>query len=380
MSRPRNGEGRNPKAEIRNPNERRPIPEGSEDAPFALTPAPLRRERGALLAFWWALGLSAWQFFGGSAQAQPATNFASPSQPPAPAARTNKAALMVAPMPPVSKPPVEFFHELLAMTVAERNQALSNRTPEDRKLILAKVREYKAIPPDQRELRLQATELSWYLTRLMRLPGTNRLAQLETVPSSTRKLVGDRLEVWDKLQPEVRRDFLEKRMAIQDFVELAGSSKQPATTNLSPARRAALTNGISQIQAMPEDQRQKLLSRFNQFFELTPQEKQRVLNSISEPERQQMEKTLRSFGALTPAQRRQCIRSFEKFAGLSVEERNQFLKNAERWKLMTPDQRQTWREVVAMVPILPATGLDSPTIPKPPVPQRRAAPVPTNGN
>jgi hypothetical protein len=351
MSRQRKGEGRNPKA-----------------------------DGGMLLAFWWVLGLSAWQFFCGSVQAQPATNSASPNQPPTPAARVNKAELMVAPMPPVTKPPVEFFRELLAMNILERNQALSNRTPEDRKLILAKVREYQAIQPDQRELRLQATELSWYLVRLMRLPGTNRVEELKRVPDSTRKLVADRLEVWDRLAPEVRKEFLEKRTAIQDFVELAGSGKQPAATTISPARRLVLEKGIPQIQAMPEDQRQRLMTRFKDFFELTEKEKERALSNISEPERQQMEKTLRSFGELTPEQRWQCIRSFEKFAGLSIEERNQFLKNAERWKLMTPEQRQTWREVVAMVPTLPPTGLDSPPIPKPGIPQRTAPPVLTNSH
>jgi hypothetical protein len=287
---------------------------------------------------------------------------------------------MVAPLPPAPKPPVEFFRELLAMSLPERRQALTSHTPEDQKLILAKVREYQALNPDQRALRLRATELNWYLVRLMRLPGTNRAAQLETVPASTRKLVGDRLEVWDKLPPEVRKDFLEKRMAIQGFIELAGGANQPASTNISPARRVVLTNGISQIQAMPEDQRQKLLSRFNQFFELTLQEKERALNTLSEPERQQMEKTLRSFGELTPAQRNRCIRSFEKFAGLSLEERNQFLKNAERWKLMTPEQRETWREVVSQVPLLPPVYVSPPPIPKVQTPHRAAPAVLTNGS
>src|SRR4029077_11684831 len=103
-----------------------------------------------------------------------------------------------------------------------------------------------------------------------------------------------------------------------------------------------LQRGVPEIQVMPEAQRQKLLARFNEYFELTPVEKERALNNISEAERQQMEKTLRSFGQLTPEQRMTCIRSFEKFAGMSVLERNQFLKNAERWKAMKPEQRQAW--------------------------------------
>ena len=46
---------------------------------------------------------------------------------------------------------------------------------------------------------------------------------------------------------------------------------------------------------------------------------------------------------------------------------------------VTPEQRQAWREVVNLVPILPA-GLESPPIPKPSVPRRAAPAAPTNGN
>src|SRR5205814_2205773 len=98
----------------------------------------------------------------------------------------------VPPLPSPPRPPVEFFRELLAMNAAERNAALTNRSPEDRKLILAKVREYKALKPDQLQLRLQATELSWYLLRLMRMASTNRAIQLAELPVAIRKNVEDR--------------------------------------------------------------------------------------------------------------------------------------------------------------------------------------------
>jgi hypothetical protein len=286
---------------------------------------------------------------------------------------------MTPPAPSAAKSPVEFFRELLAMEPAERRAALANRTGEDRDSILAKVREYLALKPDQRELRLHATELSWYLSRLMRTPATNRPAQLAQVPDSVRKPIEDRLVVWDKLAPEIQKEFLDNRLALQYFTELAAGIPQPAMTNISPTRREVLERGIREFQAMPELQRQKLLVRFKEYFDLTVVEKQRALNTISEPERQAMEKTLRNFGQLTPEQRSACIHSFEKFAGMSIPERNQFLKNAERWKLMTPQQRKTWREVVSEVVLLP-TVPETPPIPRA-VPPRRTPPlIVTNGN
>ena len=54
------------------------------------------------------------------------------------------------------------------MTPDERENFLTNRPPEIRKRILAKVGEYEALDPDERELRLRATELRWYLMPLLR--------------------------------------------------------------------------------------------------------------------------------------------------------------------------------------------------------------------
>ena len=330
-------------------------------------------------AFWLGMGLVGWQFLGGRAPAQEGTNDLNASQK---SGRTSKVDAIVPPLPEPPRSPVQFFRELLAMSPGERSQSLTNRNPEDRKAILAKVREYQSLKPDQRELRLQATELSWYLLRLMRMSPTNRQPQLEAILGDTRKLVEDRLELWDKLTPEVQKEFLQKQATVRYFFELAagGGAVQAGLTNISPERRRALTSGIEQIRAMPENQRQDLFLRFNGFFELTSQEKQRALNTISEPERLQMEKTLRTFGHLTPGQRNRCIQSFEKFAELSIQDRNQFLKNAERWKLMTPEQRQAWREVVSRVPIIPGRYDAPPPLPKPLGPRRAPAPVVTNGN
>jgi len=78
------------------------------------------------------------------------------------------------PLPPLAPSPVTFFRELLAMSPAERNNSLTNRTPEARARIMAKVREYQKLAPDERELRLRATELRWYLTPLFRTAPADR--------------------------------------------------------------------------------------------------------------------------------------------------------------------------------------------------------------
>ena len=280
---------------------------------------------------------------------------------------------------PPGKSPVDLFRELLAMTAAERKDFLTNRPPASQKLILAKVREYESLKPDQRELRLQVTDLRWYLLPLMNIPATNRTARLGKVPPEYRKLIEDRLQEWDKLPANAQKELLDNQAMIQHLTEIEGSTedqKQRILENISPARRAMLEKGIAQWQKLPDEQRGKMMDRFNQFFDLTSQEKEKALSRLSEPERRQLEKTLRSFGALSPQKRVQCISSFEKFASLSLEERQQFLKNADRWKLMSPNERQAWRELVSQMP----TTRPHLVLPSRPRLPNRSPSVATNGS
>jgi len=231
---------------------------------------------------------------------------------------------------PQARSAVSFFRQLLAMTPAERAAALTNRPPEARARILAKVREYQLLGPDERELRLRATELRWHLTPLLRVPPAERAGRLALVPEELRGLVQSRLQEWDVLPPPMKEEFLANDQALHYFthVEL---TNQPAGTA----------------------EQQQITEQFNQFFELTPAEKQQTLNTLSEAERVQMEKTLKSFEQLPPEQRFRCIRNYAKFAGMPPAERAKFLKNAESWAKLTPQERQTWRDLVTQVPVWP---------------------------
>jgi hypothetical protein len=262
-------------------------------------------------------------------------------------------------MPPLPRlqSPVNFFRQLLALTPVERNHLLTNRPPEVRAKILAKVREYQALDPDERELRLRATELRWYLAPLLRVPAADRAAWLAQVPEDLRGLVEARLQQWDLLPPPLQREFLASDQALPYFARVE-TTHQPA--------------------ASPESE--AVGRQFNRFFELTPAERQQTLKTLSATERAQMEKTLQSFETLSLSQRLTCVRNYAKFAGMSPAERTEFLKNAQKWSQMSPAERQTWRDLVAQAPILPT----APVVPAsllPPLPQKFSRPsVATNLN
>ena len=292
---------------------------------------------------------------------------------------TNAAAIL--PVPPTLpaqffKSPVTIVRELLAMTPVERRQSLSNRPPEIASRILAKVREYESLKPNERELRLRATELQWYLQPLMSLAPTNREARLARIPEEMRKQVEERLGRWDLLPAPMQEELLNNEMTARYFTQLETATeeqKQKILAQMSPERRTKLEAGLDRWRGFSDERREKTLQSFNAFFELTPAEKQKALSSLSEAEQRQMEKTLQTYASLPVEQRAQCLRSFEKFAEMSLAERSAFLKNAERWKLMTPAERESWRTLVRFAPMQPPqpSGVRLPPLPPMPAPVHR---------
>jgi hypothetical protein len=244
-------------------------------------------------------------------------------------------------LPPI-KSPVDSFRALLLMPTAEQQKLLAARPPEIRERILQKIREYRSLTSEERELRLQATELRWYLVPLLSVPATNRAARLALIPQPTRDLVEARLQHWTLLPPPLRQVLLTNEQALAYLTYGGGVAKTPS----SPT----------------ETLRRKMQQTVERFFELTQKEKEKTLGNFSEIERQQMEKSLAAFEELTPAQRGRCVRSYTRFATLSPEERHEFLKNAERWSQMTLTEREAWRELVSRARILPPL----PILPYPP--------------
>jgi len=266
-----------------------------------------------------------------AAPAQPLQPASVPPQ--LPPALTN----LLPPMPHLGSP-VSYFRQLLMMSPAERNNSLTNRTPEARAIILAKLREYRALAPDERELRLRATELRWFLVPLMHMAPADRAGRLAQVPPELLDLVNSRLTQWDELTPAVQAEFLTNDLTLHFFAQ----PPVPAATNAEP---------------------EKIAGQFSQFFVLTAGEQQRLLGTLSETERAQMEKTLKIFEQLPGPKRALCIRNYAKFAGMRSDERAQFLKSADSWSKMSPQERQTWRELVAMVPMWPTLPPIHPALP-----------------
>jgi hypothetical protein len=327
-------------------------------------------------ASWWLACCAAGQLAGFSLRAED-------SAPPSPVKLISTPASLMPPPPlPQAGSPVDFFRQLLAMSARERTAFLTNKPPAFRARLLVKVHEYEVLDPDERELRLRATELRWYLLPFFHEPATNHAARLALVPEDLRVLVLTRVTEWDILPPQLQQEFLANEPALHYFthIEAAGALPQPPLPPGAGGNNPPTDDEQSRWNALSADERQKISAQFNQFFELTPAEKQKTLNTLSAAERRQMEKTLQSFDQLPVAQRAQCVRAYAKFAGMNPPERAEFLKNAERWSQMSPADRQVWRDLVTNVPQWPPLPNAAIMPPLPPALTPRIHPLATNLN
>ena len=278
------------------------------------------------------------------------------------------------PVPPIPQAPIEFFRVLLTLSPEERLKLMDERSvsADQKRILLTKVKEYEAMTPAQRELRLGVTELRWYLVPLMRTALNDRRERLEKIPEEKRKLVEERLRHWDELSAPQQKEFLENEMAVQYFLRLQSSTlaeKEIFLETIPAQRREKLEADLARWLALPTEKRDRMCEGFQKFFDLNADEKEKTLGKLPEAERAQMETTLKTFQALPAIQRKQCIESFGKISNMTRSERNQFLKKAELWQEMTPAERKSWRELVHKLPEMPPLppGMKFPPLPPNPL-------------
>jgi hypothetical protein len=274
------------------------------------------------------------------------------------------------PQPTPPRSPVDLFRSVLSMTPQERREFLAQRSPESQKSILAKIHEYEGLTQEMKDLRLRVTELRWYLRPLLELPAADRAARMNFIPPALKELIETRLREWDKLSPEVQKEFLENESVIRFYFELAARTPSQRAETGTNATAQAVPPGLNRWQSLTSHQRQDIMRHFYQYFDLSPAEKSKTIQTLSETERGQIEKTLQTFDGLSQSQRAQCVRSFQKFASFDPEERQQFLHNAARWERMSPSDRQAWRNLVSNLSHLPPLppGFGPPPLPSSPAP------------
>src|SRR5260221_4253331 len=123
-----------------------------------------------------------------------------------------------------AKARIDFFRRLLALSQAERQQALAGKSEKQRVEINSKLQEYESLSADEREMRLRFTQLHSYLEPLIRVAPTNRTDQLELLPEADRKIVEERLRHWDRLTPATQQQALANEKTLLSILWFGASN------------------------------------------------------------------------------------------------------------------------------------------------------------
>jgi hypothetical protein len=269
-------------------------------------------------------------------------------------------------LPPIPPSPIEEFRRWLQMSEADRDQALAGYTAAKQEILKRKLQTYASMPAEDREARLRALELRWYLQPLMTKSPAERGNFLQMIPERLHRDIIARLEHWDGLSEPIRREILadqtKREMATGYFVQ-SGRAPRNLPPVVMPPFPGDYAANLKRWETADAAARERMTAHLATFFQLPPDEQRKRLGSLLEGEHEEMQKTLDVFARLSPEDRRACVASFQKFATMDPKERASFLRNVARWQKLTPQERQTWRDLVSKLPPMPPMPMIEPPRP-----------------
>jgi hypothetical protein len=214
-----------------------------------------------------------------------------------------------------------------------------------RQYLEKRIHEFEVMSTEERNAKLQALELRWYMPQVMKLKPTERAPRLDTIPEPIRSIIKERLLQWDILPPSLQQEVLDNETAIK-FFERPEHVSGNAFDAMSPGQRSDLERRYTNWMGLPEGTRREIVKRFDDFIGMPETARSNTLAQLTDTDYAQMQQTFSQFGMLSKEQRVQAMRGFQKFAELSPAEQASFLKTAERWRTMSEKDRELWRDVV----------------------------------
>ena len=269
-------------------------------------------------------------------------------------------------LPPIPPSPIEEFRSWLKMSDDERAKVLAAYPASKQEILKRKLLAYASMPAEERDARLHALELRWYLEPLIVKPATERGDFLQIIPSRLHREIVARLKHWDGLSESLRTEILadqKKREMVTGYFVHSGRPPRPPTPVVMPPDPREYEANLKRWETADDAARARMTAHLATFFQLPPEEQRKHLASLLGGEREEMQKTLDAFARLSPEDRRACVASFQKFATMDPKERASFLRNAARWQKLTPQERQAWRELVSKIPPMPPMPVIEPPLP-----------------
>lgn len=259
---------------------------------------------------------------------------------------------------PLAHSPIDFFREMLAMNESQRQEALNHRSSRQQEVLMAKLAEYEAMPDIEREVRLEVTELHYYLMPLLKESADQRESRLKAIPSGKRLRVLRRLKQWDSLTSSVQQQLLANQQVMNWFIRQEIEWKVPPPLPRSPLRLPFPENQ----RKFSQEQAQRMEGVFQQFVELPETEQKRSLAGLPGDQRKRILQAANELSEMPSPVRRKCINSYIEILAMSKAEQVAIMRKVAQWQSLSLEEKHALRSFVPQVPPLPP-GLQSAEFP-----------------
>ncbi len=238
-------------------------------------------------------------------------------------------------------------------------------------IIRRELRAFEGLNAQARENRLRLLAMRLIMDPLIALSPLDRPPALAGLAPSQRAFVTGQLRAWDALPEEQRSRLLATHggwIPLPTFEVLPPSppvfTEPPAPP--APGFRSRVEMDLDRWAALGEQAQTNATRALIRLFGLSAKDQQAVLSRLEPHRRNLVERMLASFGRMEAESRSRAVAAFLRFAAMSPEDRTNFWRNADRWESLTSEERRAWRALTAHLPPLPPGLGPAPALPPAP--------------
>jgi hypothetical protein len=239
--------------------------------------------------------------------------------------------------PSSSNSPIEHFRIVLNLSSEDLEKYILRQKPHVQPILRKKIEEYASLSRAEKDFRLRATELHYYLDSLLEHNSTVSLDSLPPLPESLKEEIMRAVHFWNNLSNAQRDLLFTKKATISYLVSLSRENVPPL-----PVNRPAIS---------PE------WANMYHFLQLPYEKQKEFLGSDKLNQAPKMGKVLEAFSKLSVDEKERCANALVCFLSFPRDLQDRVADGLTYWNSLDPSERTVWREIAGRSPaILPMSN------------------------
>ncbi len=230
---------------------------------------------------------------------------------------------------PRTASPISHFRQLLELNTQQREAIILRQEPSTRRILERKLEEYASLSEGEKEFRLFATELHFYLEPMIGRDSSIEKIPADRIPDSIIPHLRTAMDFWNQLPVSQRDLLLSKKKAITYLITLTYSSAR-----------------LSAIVPEQSDEWESL----NRFLALSLDKQKAFLNSYGLAGNTRIVQVLEKMASLSADQRDRSVHALTCYLSFPPAMKDRFMDGVHTWNSMKPTERTVWRQIADRYP------------------------------